>query len=579
MKKTMMIMAVLMALGATAAPSLIVVRQEEHLELNREKFKAILDIHRRHPGSCDEFWMSDRDFFRTFSDLTNHLAATEACRADFERAGVKIAFQQGYNLGHWYNGDIETFRAAYPKGAEIFVYDRDGRECEGFLCPRSPEVLERERKYVELVVRTIRPASYWIDDDLRLSFGEKPDGCYCARCIAAFNAKYGLKLTREELVKRIYSDEDREPLRAKWSAFNAESLAGYMAAAREGADRAGGKVLLGQESIWPELTYSGRDYFPRLRALSDGGRHEVGIRAGAGWWKEDSPRGMVEKALSVAREAERCRTAGFVTTVCYEEENFQRIVLNKSPGAIVTEAALGLASGCDTISLYFNDERIPEPIEEYERFAKHVAAARPYYEALAAASKRTRLAGLSRFVGSAADERRGFDFRDGSELPWALAGIPISVMEAEYPLWYVNETSRREMTPADQEKLAKGTVVELPRRRLDRPTQAERQQLLEAIDRATQGTFPVRVDACRPLRVLPRVNAAGELDCVTLLNCSIGETDELKVRIRRPVGAKAVWMQPGKAPVALKYEAGEKEGVLTVPSIAGWQIGTVFFKE
>lgn len=140
-----------------AGPSLIVVRQEEHLELNREKFKAILDIHRRYPGSCDEFWMSDRDFFRTFADLTNHLEATEACRADFERAGVKIAFQQGFNLGHWYNGDIETFRAAYPKGAEIFSYDRDGKVCEGFLCPRSPEVLDRERKYVELVVKTLAP--------------------------------------------------------------------------------------------------------------------------------------------------------------------------------------------------------------------------------------------------------------------------------------------------------------------------------------------------------------------------------------------------------------------------------------
>ena len=576
MKKTILLVAAAAAFGTGAAPSLIVVRQEEHLELNREKFKAILDIHRRYPGSCDEFWMSDRDFFRTFADLTNHLEATEACRADFERAGVKIAFQQGFNLGHWYNGDIETFRAAYPKGAEIFSYDRDGKECEGFLCPRSPEVLDRERKYVELVVKTLRPASYWIDDDLRLSFC-KSEACYCERCLRAFNAKYGLKLTREELVKRIYSNEDREPLRAKWSAFNAESLAGYMKAAREGAERAGGKVLLGQESIWPEMTYSGRDYFPQLRALANGGKHEVGIRAGAGWYQEDSPRGMVEKALSVAREAERCRTAGFVTTVCYEEENYQRIVLNKSPGAIVTEAALGLASGCDTISLYFNDERIPEPIEEYERFAKAVAAARPYYEALSAAAKRTRLAGLSRFVGSAVDERRNFDFRDRSELPWALAGIPISVMEAEYPLWYVNETSRREMTAADKEKLAKGTVVELPRMRLDRPTQAERLQLLDAIDRATKGAFPVRVDACRPLRVLPRVNAAGELDCVTLLNCSIGETDELKVRIRRPVGAKAVWMQPGKAPVALKHEVGEKEGVLTLPSIAGWQIGTVFF--
>jgi hypothetical protein len=45
-------------------------------------------------------------------------------------------------------------------------------------------------------------------------------------------------------------------------------------------------------------------------------------------------------------------------------------VLHKSPNAIVTEAALALASGCDTVSFYWADGEKPERIEDYERFVK-----------------------------------------------------------------------------------------------------------------------------------------------------------------------------------------------------------------
>ena len=59
---------------------LVVVRQQEEIDDHPEKLKAILEAHRRHPGSCDEMWMADRDFFRTRAQMKHHLDAINACR-------------------------------------------------------------------------------------------------------------------------------------------------------------------------------------------------------------------------------------------------------------------------------------------------------------------------------------------------------------------------------------------------------------------------------------------------------------------------------------------------------------------
>ena len=565
----------LMAGGETAWP-LIVVRQNEVINDNPAKLSAVIDIHRRYPGSCDEMWMADRDAFRTKDELKQQLEAIESHRAEFRAAGVKVAFQQGYDIGHWTGNDFERIRAAFPDGGHLFQRDRNGDEIKGILCPRAPQVLAWERDYTETVGRAIRPTSYWLDDDLRLGY-VKPEGCFCERCVKAFNERMRGNLTREQLVRRLFGDAPKDPLRAEWMAFNADAIALFATAAREGLERAGVDCRMGYEGVSAGNTYPGWDFLPLLRALSGPKGKPVGMRPGAWFWDEEKPRDMIVKSLDVAREAERCRKAGFVGAVCYEEENYPRLVLRKSPGTIVVEASLALASGCDSLSFYWNDETNPEPIGEYERFAKYVAEARGYFAALAAVSRRTRLAGVARFVGSDAPKCAGFDIHDPSECAWAVAGVPISVMEAGFPLWYVTDKSRAEMGEGDAKRI-EGHVANLPKMRYPCPSQAERLQALDEIDRVTGGKFPVRIDACRPLRILPRVDAAGRLECVTLLNCSVGQTDGLKVRVRGPKGASAWWQTPAGARTKLPVADAGAEKVVTVPSIPGWQIGTVFFE-
>ena len=82
------------------------------------------------------------------------------------------------------------------------------------------------------------------------------------------------------------------------------------------------------------------------------------------------------------------------------------------------------------------------------------------------------------------------------------------------------------MTSADKKRLKDFTLVDVSS--IEKfPVTSERKKLLDAIDAASGGLFPVRIDKCRALRILPRGRVDGRLDSVTIINLSIGETDEL----------------------------------------------------
>ncbi len=65
-----------------------------------------------------------------------------------------------------------------------------------------------------------------------------------------------------------------------------------------------------------------------------------------------------------------------------------------------------------------------------------------------------------------------------------------------------------------------------------------------------------------------------------LLNCSIGETDALTLRVRNPILPYAELVVPRAEPVKLVCEPTGRTGEwkITLPSFAAWQIGVVFFE-
>ncbi len=566
--------------GRNRAWPFIVVRHDMGVNDVPEVFARLMECHGRHPGACDEFWFATGSR-KTASALEKEVETFARYRPLCEEHGIALGYQQGLTLGHGAAHDGRWTREGERQFSEdAWQVGRDGARIP-YLCPRSPEVLSYEREYARTVMRVARPSSYWIDDDLRLGVC-KPDGCFCDRCIAAFNAKTGGAWTRETLVAALWGAGSTGAIRAAWSAFNGESLAIYAAAAREAADALGIPCRLGYQAVSADRIYTARDYAPLLAALSGAAGAPVGIRPGHGFYAEAEPRGMVAKCLAVAREAERCRDCGVpVGGVCYEEENYPRRTIQKTPGAIMTECALALASGCDSLSLYWFSATSGEPIEEYDRFLATLRAARPYFARLAASTRRTRLGGLARLTGP--HPAPDFDRYEQTDFDLACAGIPVTVAGPGASAYYLDAKSREEGADSPDAQALPCSTVAAPAFG-PFPAGPERAEFLDALDAATGGAFPVRVDALRALRVLPRVLPDGRVDSVTLLNLSIGETGLLEVRVRRPAGAAALLQSPGMAAPATASAAPGARGpapelVVALPGLAPWQIATIFLTQ
>lgn len=626
-------------------------------------FRRIMELLARHPGSADEIWLCAPSYAspgRVRESFRHAGRLRELCR----RHGIRCSFQQGTTLGH---GAIDPIRldddGVWRFAEEDFSVASDGRRLTGILCPRSPNVQAFAYEYAKAVMETLRPDSYWLDDDLRMGIS-KPNCCFCERCLAAFGKRQGQTFTREELSERLYGGEVSDELREAWGAFNAESLALYGAQTRRAADEVLPSCRLGYQAVWAGTFHTGLDYGPLLWALSGEGRQEVGIRPGAGHYNEEAPRGMVHKCLSIAREAARCRRTGVVAQVAYEQENYTRQVLHKTPEAMMVESALALASGCDSLSEYYYDSRRHEPLDYLEDFLAEVAAWRPYLERLSVSTRRTRLGGVARHVGDWAFRHRSFTQDDEWDDRLALAGIPVTVSDDGPDVRYLTLKSveclseddtlfaRPLVLPADafdalrssrpelleeqaplavaaRERLEEalrnaelieldgagrecrrvslragdvvsaaevpsaelccgvvvvpamsGVRVALTQRLVAYPTAWQRRALLEALD-AVSPDFPVRLETCQAVRVLPRVLPDGRVDSVTLLNLSIGRTRPLELRVRGGVVGEPLLLRPCEASERLASRPGEREGevVLTLPRLSGWGVATVWFGE
>ena len=534
-------------------------------------------LHSRYPGSCDEFWLwgcvyqTGDEYDRIAKEVGNAAKAVE-------ELGIAAGYEQGITLNHDFPMPSSSFAAVDADccqvgidGVSTFRQSPDGKTAWGMLCPRSPKVLEIEEKYAERLVRFGHVRSYWLDDDLRLGYCKfKAEGCWCERCVKALNEKAGTKMTREEWVKRL-SDRTvaKDPLRAVWSEFKGESLALFAAAARRGAKRANPDVRMGLETISSDSIHSGADFRPILSALSDGFRESVGIRAGHGCWQESDMRlALPQKLLGVAREAERCRRyPGWTGSVTYEEENYPRNILQKTPETVAREAALGIAAGCDAVSVYFSDSTSTEPLEHYEDFARTLAAWRPYLERLASVVRTTHLGGIARkadpdlMIGCGNtipvlfQNDRGLARRNGCDIALAQIGIPVTVAESGVATWYDAAADANFPTTSSNARTA----------------------FLDRMDRKPGGPVCVRVDKLHWLGVYPRVDGRGRTVAVTFVNFALGRTERIPVRVRRPLSQQAVWARPCQPDAALELTAGEDDEVrFTLPDLGAWEMATVF---
>jgi len=558
--------------GLDASPAgegwpLLTMRQMTVTSQDAPTVKELIAIHAKYPGACGEFWLAE-GYPPAVEDQTVRAQALGDLAPRLRAAGIRVGFQQGVTLCHDFSTkDKPDFRPAFAND-ECYQVDVDGKKTV-FFCPTSPEVLAHEERYAETYVRLGKAESFWLDDDLRLGFGKaRAAGCWCERCLKLLNKKAGANLTRKEWIARLDADVADEPLRAVWSQFKQESLAGFAAAARRGAKRANPDVRMGYQSISSaSICDCGADYRPVLAALSDGFRDTVGIRPGHGFYKEVQGSGaMIEKLLDVAREAERCRAIpGWHGSVAYEQENWPHYVREKSAEMCVKEGAMALAAGCDAVAQYWYSSKIPEPLEHYEDLVRLTQAWRPYLKRLADLSYRTHLGGVAHRIdpqlmtsrANSVSNSLAFAMprRRAKDVALAEMGVPVTVEESGTKNFY-------------DEKDVPGWMF----------TSAERDRFLDCLDRETP--VCVRVDKVHPLVVFPRVDAKGRTVAVTFLNISPGAALRLPVRLRRPAGGKATVLRPCAEDAPLEVRPGEGDELrVTLPDLPSWSMLTLVLQD
>lgn len=100
-------------------------------------------------------------------------------------------------------------------------------------------------------------------------------------------------------------------------------------------------------------------------------------------------------------------------------------------------------------------------------------------------------------------------------------------------------------------------------------------QIIAAADWVCGDKLPVRVETTARINVVPRTDSEGKLVSVFILNNSIDYTPELTVRLRNPVGSKAILVRPDKKDIVLTAEGCEGELLVKVPPINAWNVGVI----
>ncbi len=105
---------------------------------------------------------------------------------------------------------------------------------------------------------------------------------------------------------------------------------------------------------------------------------------------------------------------------------------------------------------------------------------------------------------------------------------------------------------------------------------SKRNQLLNAIEYISGKPISARMITPFKAVLLPRIyKENGKLACVSLLNCTVGDASP-EIRLNVPEGTKLTYMSQYYPETALT--AG-KDGVVKVPHIAAWSVGTIFIDD
>lgn len=516
------------------------------------RWAETLDIIRRAPGCCDDVWFSTGTGVPHLSWHRERAARIARASSELRAMGIGASLQVQATIGHGdapeIAGSLETARGSRktcPAKAWTGWTGSTGVECVSCNCPRQPGFLDYYREVAEIYAAA-RPSAVWIDDDLR------PDnhlpatkdslcGCWCATCVAAFNAETGGAWTREALARAMAGDERLAQL---WRAFTVRALVKVAHVIAEAVHRVSPetRVCL-QNACTSDRVELVRALLVELHAVTG---LPTAFRAGGYAYYDLNPNDQVCKSLEVARFRKEVGEMGFEVPWCCEIESWPRAYGSRSARSVLVEGFTALMYGLDAIS-YFTIAGGVEPSELYLRtMLKPIADASSFLRDYARACDGTRPVGYSS-ASASVNELCLFAYEGIPVLPGvgrSVGTVPPEMFESDF----------RQMTSAS---------VQVRRAKLD-----------------ALGRSLVVVDSPFVGLVAPREADDGTLKTVALLNTRIDAQGPVGLRLRGlPSSVASVTWRALRGPsCTLPVGRSGGEARVVVPEIGPWDGGYLSYE-
>ena len=546
MKKTMAVFTACVAACAaafSAEPPLMMMRlRGPHTADDAQWAKTFRSL-RENRAACDEVWFSTGIGFPKMEWHEAHVKRLRRYAEQLRAAGIVPSLQFQATLGH--SDSITLIEGVDGKSWGGFT-GRGGTECRACNCPRQPEFLAYIREMARLYA-SFKPGSVWVDDDLRVA-GHAPGspwgkvqagwiGCWCATCIAAFNAETGGVWTCETLDAAMEKDP---ALFDRWEKFSFGGVAAVAAAIAEETHRVSPETRL----AYQHGAYRNASQLAVFRAMHEATGLPVGSRPGGGAYYDQNPNEQMVKAFDAARQRRCLGNPPWIGAWCPEIETHPRAFASRTAQGLLNEAFVNLALGMNCVSLLIMDTR-SETDEWYgENLLAPLAAEKPCLEAFRRHNAGTVPAGFADATTAS----------PGALYRFALSGVPVlpgpgkahgSVVDADLSF------DIGAMTSAD--------ILALRRR----------------LDERAGGKTPVLVETPSVGLVIPRVSADGKLRCVAFVNARIDRQGPLRMRLRGvPAETKSsVWHSFHESPVCVPVERVGGEAVVSIPRLSAWNCG------
>ncbi len=494
-------------------------------------------------------------------------------------------------------------------------------------CPRQKRFLDYVENIYSLYAAACKPRVVWLDDDLRVT-NHWPARmlCFCDTCIGQFNKQYGTQYDRNSLMVSLEENREGDETRKNWIKFCQESLALVAGRISQGIHRVSPQTFVGlQHANFHRELLEGYDWVPIFSAI----RKETGLppasRPGNGFYDDHAPRGMIEKALDMARQVHRLPAD--VTQIAAEVEGFPHRATSKSPHGLCVESHLYLAMGVTQLSYAIICGAV-EPMQWYaNNYFRHLSRWRDFFQEYASFNIGTEPGGINPYISpnhvlrsrEEGEPAYAWFTTSANDCAAGLAtlGIPFTpdghyptalLMDAE-AVSGLNDDEGRELFATKGILLNSEAWKRACLRGFDKGlytvaspfakvscyrsdhgariavvggytteiSNTQRLALIKVADWCSDGRLPVISESEPQLMVVPRVEESGSLRSVTLLNCTISEAVDIRLQLRgcKP-GCKLVWRQAGKKDVRLKATCQQDSSItVIIPYLEGWNTGYI----